>query len=815
MKGVTPVRGLTREAADALRAQLPSRADQRFTLLGDGIRWREADAGAPVSWFRNGLYAPPIDAGLTDNEIQVALTSWTEPPDASIVLSFGGTRFDNGPADGFYCTPVNAGAGLITFGDPHDELGAAILAVGGGCYDPSQVHEVSGHPFTAFTHGYVVMNDDLAPPYTVAPNLTRILTHEVGHGIGLGHACEGTCTTADAENIMYPSCCLSEAPVPPALGPDDRAGLVFIYPEASCTISLAPVNTDIPAWGGSGAIGVTPSRADCTWAATTEAPWVTITAGNSGTGPGHVDFTAAPNIGGGARTAAIVVSGQEVTISQAADTDEDDDDLPDAWETIFGLDPGSASGDAGASGNPDGDDKTNAEELDAGTHPRGFHVRYLAEGVVNEFFNTEIALLNPGTAGTAVLRLQPQDQPMERTFFVQLPPATRHTVTAATIAAQTGAPFSTIVESDVPLVVDRTMSWDASGYGSHAETAIVAPSTTWFLAEGSTADAFELFYLLQNPHDVPVRATVRYLLPAPHQPVTKTYTLRPHSRTTITVAGENAALASADVSAAITAERPIIVERAMYRDLPGQTFAAGHASAGVTAAATEWFLAEGATGPLFQLFVLIANPGDEEADVDIDYLLEDGTVLTKRYDVPASSRYTIWVDDEQIPARSGNRPLAHVNVSMRVRSVNGQPIVVERAMWWPDLFWWEAHNTAGATETGTMWGVAAGEEGGATEVSTFLLIANTSASAGEAEVRLYFEDGTSPPTRRVPLPPDSRTTVHVGTLFPEAQNRRFGVVVESVGSPPAQIVVERTMYANPGGFVWASGSAAVGTRLLP
>jgi hypothetical protein len=58
---------------------------------------------------------------------------------------------------------------------------------------------------------------------------------------------------------------------------------------------------------------------------------------------------------------------------------------------------------------------------------------------------------------------------------------------------------------------------------------------------------------------------------------------------------------------------PVIVERAMYLDRAGQVFAAGHESAGVTAPATDWFLAEGATGTLFDLFILIANPSDTDA----------------------------------------------------------------------------------------------------------------------------------------------------------------------------------------------------------
>ena len=43
------------------------------------------------------------------------------------------------------------------------------------------------------------------------------------------------------------------------------------------------------------------------------------------------------------------------------------------------------------------------------------------------------------------------------------------------------------------------MSWDARGYGAHAETGVLTPSTTWYLAEGATHSGFELFYLLQNP----------------------------------------------------------------------------------------------------------------------------------------------------------------------------------------------------------------------------------------------------------------------------------------------------------------------------
>ena len=56
---------------------------------------------------------------------------------------------------------------------------------------------------------------------------------------------------------------------------------------------------------------------------------------------------------------------------EAAD-DDDADGLRDTWERQFGLDDESATGDDGPSGDPDSDGRTNAQEQQAGTHPRGF-----------------------------------------------------------------------------------------------------------------------------------------------------------------------------------------------------------------------------------------------------------------------------------------------------------------------------------------------------------------------------------------------------------------------------------------------------------
>lgn len=249
------------------------------------------------------------------------------------------------------------------------------------------------------------------------------------------------------------------------------------------------------------------------------------------------------------------------------------------------------------------------------------HTRYLAEGATSEFFDTQIALLNPGATGTTATLTFLRDGLPAISITVAVPARTRRTVWPKDVAGLGDAAFSTVVTADQPLVVDRTMSWDGTAYGSHAETAVTAPSPIWYLAEGATHSGFSLFYLLQNPGSTETTARVRYLRTA-GAPLEKQYTLAPRSRTNIWVneelfPGLGQALAAAECSAVIESldGAPIIVERAMYRSNQSRQFNAGHASMGVTTPATRWFLAEGATGTYFDQFVLIANPTGTDAQV--------------------------------------------------------------------------------------------------------------------------------------------------------------------------------------------------------
>lgn len=505
-------------------------------------------------------------------------------------------------------------------------------------------------------------------------------------------------------------------------------------------------------------------------------------------------------------------------VAAVSDTDGDGDNLPDDWEEQFGLQAGDATGDNGAGGDPDGDGRTNAQELTDGTHPRGFVITYLAEGASSSFFTTRLALANPGLALARVLIRFQKGTGETVPHYLTMLPRSRVTVDVGTIAGLQSAEYSTLVEADVQVVADRTMSWDTRAYGAHGERGILADAaTTWYFAEGATHSGFQLFYLIQNPGTQPAQVEVTYLRPAPLVPLVKTYLVLPQARFNVWVNNEAlvdpllAPLAATDISAIVrsTGGQPIVVERAMYLHATGVPFGAGHESAGSTTLSPTWFFAEGATGAFFDLFLLIGNPSAADATVEARYLLPSGVVLTRQYPVPARSRFNIWVDHE-------DPQLADTAVSTTLTSLNGVPIVAERAMWWPGQplapAWYEAHNSPGATSSGTRWAMAEGETGGPGGWETYVLIANTSNDAGEVVVTVLFDDGTTA-TRQFGLTPNSRFNVAMTAMFPETADRRYGVVVESVGGAPAQIVVERAMYANALGLTWAAGTNALATKL--
>jgi len=85
---------------------------------------------------------------------------------------------------------------------------------------------------------------------------------------------------------------------------------------ALCTYSISPSNASVSPGGGTGTVAVTTTN-DCSWTASSNAAWLTVSAGASGAGGGTVTYTAAANPGSSPRTGILTIAGQTFTLDQA------------------------------------------------------------------------------------------------------------------------------------------------------------------------------------------------------------------------------------------------------------------------------------------------------------------------------------------------------------------------------------------------------------------------------------------------------------------------------------------------------------------
>jgi hypothetical protein len=108
-----------------------------------------------------------------------------------------------------------------------------------------------------------------------------------------------------------------------AVGPGGRIGSVLSVDTfsftAPCSFTASPASQTIVAAGGAASATVT-AGGGCGWTATSNATWLTITAGSSGTGNGTVSYTATANASSISRSGTLTVAGQTVTVTQTGVT---------------------------------------------------------------------------------------------------------------------------------------------------------------------------------------------------------------------------------------------------------------------------------------------------------------------------------------------------------------------------------------------------------------------------------------------------------------------------------------------------------------
>lgn len=432
----------------------------------------------------------------------------------------------------------------------------------------------------------------------------------------------------------------------------------------------------------------------------------------------------------------------------------------------------------------------------------GYH---LSEGATGPFFDTELLIANPNDQSVTIdVTLLPEEgEPV--TLPYTLSPLSRLTILVDDIPGFEHASFSTVVRptTDAPLVVERTMRWDARGYGAHTEKATLVEGMSGFLglfAEGAEG-FFRTFLLLQNPHSTKIFALVTYMREN-EEPVERLHELEPASRKTI-IAADDPDLVDRSFGIAVQFSLPAMAERAMYfGDDPIWT--GGHASAGASQPSTTWFLAEGATGGIFSTFILVANPQMDPVDVTYTFLTEGGTPATLTRTIGPFGRLTINPAAEDLGIPPG--PVA-------TQITATKPVIAERSQYWSTTggAWNESHNSLGVIEAATKWGLAEGRSGGPEGYSTYILLANAGTAPANVTLKFLGDGVTAAPAEQtIAVGGQQRVTVRVDPADPGAAGATtFGTVITS-DNP---IVVERAMYWNAAGQFWSAGTNATATRL--
>ena len=97
------------------------------------------------------------------------------------------------------------------------------------------------------------------------------------------------------------------------------------------------------------------------------------------------------------------------------------------------------------------------------------------------------------------------------------------------------------------------------------------------------------------------------------------------------------------------------------------------------------------------------------------------------------------------------------------------------------------------------------------EYQTYILLGNPSTTTAANVTITYLKTDGTTVTGTYTVPPTSRFNVFVNGMVPGLVNESFGSVITVTNGVP--IFVERSLYWNAGGVIWAGGTNAMATRL--
>lgn len=399
---------------------------------------------------------------------------------------------------------------------------------------------------------------------------------------------------------------------------------------------------------------------------------------------------------------------------------------------------------------------------------------YFAEGSTQSPFDVSFALFNPNPQPTTAHFLFVTPQGKQTPFDLHLDPTSRATLHAADVMPS--AEFSTIVSTDLPVYVERSMYF---GHDGHSASGARAPSKTWYLAEGSSVPPFQTWVLLLNPNPQPAQVMLRFMR-EDGSVVQHPELVPPMGRRSVYV---NTLFVASGFATQVTADQPVVVERAMYFD-GGQ---GGHDTLATPAPSKTWYLAAGGSRGGFDTWLLVDNPGDAPANVKVSFITDAGTVVQQPVFVLPHARTSLYTDPVVQDAAYG------------VRLDSDQPIVAERAVYFDSGR--SGFDSAAVASPATEWFLPEGSTTGSFEEQ--LAILNPQAQVANVQVELRTEDGAAAPTQRFSVAPTTRLTVDVNPFAPDAN-----VAMRVTSDKP--IVVERVSYfARTGGLGATSSTGLV------
>ena len=85
---------------------------------------------------------------------------------------------------------------------------------------------------------------------------------------------------------------------------------------AACTFTASPTSQTFSEAAGTGSVSVT-AAGGCTWSATSNSSWLTISGGASGSGNGTTSYAVAANTSITPRTGTLTVAGRLISVTQA------------------------------------------------------------------------------------------------------------------------------------------------------------------------------------------------------------------------------------------------------------------------------------------------------------------------------------------------------------------------------------------------------------------------------------------------------------------------------------------------------------------